>query len=378
MNRMAVFVFYDFEGFIDDYVRYLLDSLMEITKKTVVVSNGKLSKKEREKLEIFTENIYERENKGFDAGAYKDVFTNFMKNEKWENWDEIILLNDTFYGPVYPWRDVFEKMDKQNVDFWGMTKQENYKCDGDIVLPTHVQSYFLAIRKKLFLSTSFRLFWEQMEYPLNLHDAIFNFEIRFTYFFRQKNFKYSVYTDVCGVDFPINNSELIYAHYITELLSVAKMPLVKRKALTLTNFEKAQTALSYISEHTMYDVDLIKRHMLRLDNLFQPFGYRQLNEFCKRYSKIYIYGNGKIGNLVSKYFQCKGIKFEKYIVTEKKNTDGDNVISYDSFVMDNDTGIILALGMRNLEEVLLKIACNMPSANLLIPNYGIVLSDYDR
>lgn len=373
MKRMAIFVFYDFEGIVGEYVKYLVSSLKAITEKTIIVSNGSLSKRAKQELEVFTEYIYERDNKGFDAGAYKDVFTTYLCDESFDQWDEVILLNDTFYGPVYPWQEVFEKMDSQDVDFWGMTKQECYKWPDGTILSSHIQTYFLVIRKKILLSDSFYKFWEQMKYPENHSDAVMNFEVKFTSYFSKKGFKYAVYTDVSESDFLINKSELTYEYYVTELLSITKMPLVKRSALVLDHFEKAQAALEYISSHTAYDVNLILKNLAHLEknHQFKPFGYSQLDIFCSSYKNIYVYGNGKIGNLVGKYLQWRGIKFDGYVVSTKKENDDNNVISYNDLIMDNNTGIILALGKKNAEEVLPKIVCDIPIENLLIPNYDI-------
>ena len=343
---------------------------MTITQKIVIVSNGKLKEKERAKLRSYTSYIYERDNIGFDAGAYKDTFTHYLREESFERWDEIILLNDTFYGPMYPWSDVFDKMDKQDVDFWGMTKQEIYRWNDGTILPTHVQSYFLAIRKRMLCSESFRLFWEQMEYPVKQQEAVLNFEVRFTSYFCQKNFRYTVYTDVCGVDFPAINSE-IYMYYITELLSVAKMPLVKRKALEFLNFEKARVAFDYISDNTIYNMDLIKRHMQHLDRncVLKPFGYWQLDDFCRKHPDFYIYGAGKIGSLVGKYLQWRGLRVDRYVVSSKREGEGDNVLSFRDAVISKNTGIILALSKKNMEEVLTEVVCDISPDNLLIPRW---------
>ncbi len=381
VNRMAIFVFYDWEGYVEDYVRYLLNSLMAVTQKIVIVSNGKLRQEERKKLAIYTPCIYERDNRGFDAGAYKDAFLYYLREEPLDQWDEVILLNDTFYGPVYPWSNVFDKMDKQDVDFWGMTKQEICRWNDNTILPVHVQAYFLAVRKRMLCSESFRLFWEEMEYPVSLPETVLNFEVRFTSFFCQKKFRYTVYTDVCGVYFPARSSDILYIYYIMELLSEVKMPLVKRKALELPNFVKAREVFGYISEHTDYDVDLIKRHMQRWgrNHVTQPFSYWQLDDFCRKHPDFYIYGNGKMGRLVGKYLQWRGMGSDRHIVSVKGEGEGKNVTSYKDAVINKNTGIILALGKKNTAEVLAEIVSDVPLENLLIPNYEIeVLKDVDR
>ena len=372
MRRMAIFVFYDFEGIVDEYVKYLLQSLMTVAEKIVIVSNGKLDIKGRKEFEIFTKYVYERDNRGYDAGAYKDTFTVYLKNEEWEKWDEVIMLNDTFYGPIYPWQEVFEKMDRQNVDFWGMTKQEKYKWYDGTILPPHIQSYFLAVRKKILVSDTFKEFWINMDYSEELLDAVLNFEVRFTNYFSKHNYKYITYVDVMRSDFLIDKTELPYEYYIMELLTITRMPLVKRKALTILNFEKALKTFQCMSQYTEYDIELIKKHMERLDinQKISPFGYLEVNSFCERFPVVSIYGHGKIGKQVGAYLRWRGLKFEKYIVPEKKESDGDSVVSYRELVIDNETGIIIALGRMNTAEVLPEITKEIPREQLLIPRYA--------
>lgn len=368
---MVIFVFYDFEGIVDGYVKYLLKSLKTIAKKIVILSNGKLDIEGRKEFETFTEYIYERDNVGLDAGAYKDAFLYYLKNEEWENWDEIIMLNDTFYGPVYPWQEVFTKMDHQDIDFWGMTKVEGFNKD-NIIRPTYIQSYFLAVRKKMFLSDAFYDFWKNMEYPQGLYDAVLNFEMKFADYFSRHNFKYLTYMDVMGNDYIAGKALSPYMKYTLELLAITRMPLVKRKALTIDNFENAINTIRYILNNTKYDVELIKTHMRRLDGnkKLVPYGYMEIDDFCKKYPKVYIYGHGKYGNYVSTYFKWKNYNFEKFIVTVKEDSDGDYVISYADLKMDDQTGIIIAVGKTNLNQILPILTKEIPATQLLVPRYS--------
>lgn len=370
MKRMAVFVLYDFEGKVERYVEYLLKSLSTVVEKMIVVSNGNLGMQEKAKIEVLTEYIYERDNKGLDAGAYKDVFTAYVKNKEWEKWDEVILLNDSFYGPMYPWQEVFEKMDYQDVDFWGMTKVNELIREDEPIIPTYIQSYFIAVRKKMLCSDVFHFFWDKMDYPKDLYDAVVNFEMKFTDYFSKFNYKYLTYTDVMENNY-ITSRTSPYISYTLELLATTRMPLVKRKALTIDNFENARNTIKYISAYTEYDVELIKSHMIRLDSNHKlaPYGYMEIDDFCKRNPKIYIYGHGKYGHLVESYFRWRSHNYEKFIVTTKAESDGENVISYSDLKVDDQTGILLAVGKKNLDQILPIVAKDISASQLLVPRF---------
>ena len=48
-KRLGIFIFYDKDNIIDDYVIYMLDSLTEAVNELIIVSNSKLDKKELSK-----------------------------------------------------------------------------------------------------------------------------------------------------------------------------------------------------------------------------------------------------------------------------------------------------------------------------------------
>jgi rhamnosyltransferase len=151
VNRLCIYVVYDKDGIVDDYIPYFLNALAPFVNQFVIVCNGKLNDEGREKLSRFTRDLFVRPNEGYDSGAVKDVLFNLYGWEKVLQFEELLICNDTFYGPLYPLSECFNKMDKSDVDFWGWAGS-----DADTVYhiyhPVHLQSYFLNIRKTLLSS----------------------------------------------------------------------------------------------------------------------------------------------------------------------------------------------------------------------------------
>ena len=86
VRRLGIFVFYDASGIVDLYIQELLKSLLSELNKLVIVVNGKITNNCRQVLEKYSNNIFIRENKGFDAGAYKEFFFKFYCQVKtWNN-----------------------------------------------------------------------------------------------------------------------------------------------------------------------------------------------------------------------------------------------------------------------------------------------------
>lgn len=131
---------YDRDGIIDDYLIFFLMSLKIVSDRLVVAVNGLLTEEGEQKLRGVADEIYRRPNMGFDFGAYKDVLENYLKPRELEQYQELILCNDTCYGPFIPFEDIFAQMRERTLEFWSMNYIE------DSLLP-HFQSYFMVFRR---------------------------------------------------------------------------------------------------------------------------------------------------------------------------------------------------------------------------------------
>ena len=163
MKRLGIFVFYDKQGIVDRYVEYLLDSLREHLSRLVIVCNGILTADGSCTLQKYTKEVYLRENKGFDAMAYKLAMTSYLGWDEVAQFDEVLLFNDTFYGPFYPFAEMFEAMEHKPCDFWGITSEKRFKdylFGTDTVTPTHVHTYFCVYRRRAVINEAFRNYWD--------------------------------------------------------------------------------------------------------------------------------------------------------------------------------------------------------------------------
>ena len=276
-KRLGVFIFYDKEGIVDDYVLTLLKSLKEAVADIIIVSNCSLQEEEKKKFEKFTDKIKIRKNIGLDAGAFKDTFMEYQ--EYFKTFDELILMNDTFYGPFIPFKTIFEDMAKKDIDFWGLTA--NYQSpDGfgylpNHVIPSHIQTFFLALRKNVLESDAFNTYW--MNYNIkkmnSFEKVVTKHEIYFTQFLEQAGFKWDIYTDLeryHSQNIEENYNYYAYASY--DLIKNCQCPFIKRKnfvfeksdALYLSDGEDNKKSLEYIKNHTEYDVNNIYKNLTRL------------------------------------------------------------------------------------------------------------------
>lgn len=366
-RRIGIYVFYDADGIVDNYIEYFLKRIYKNFKKILFVVNGKIQNESKRRIEKYISQIYFRENYGYDAGAYKDVFLNIIREEELKAYDELVLMNDTFFGPFYSFNKIWNKYG-EDVDFWGLSRYTGGKGEGDF--PTHIQSYFIAIRKKLFLDTSFMKFWNEMPYPDSFWMAVKEFEIKFTVYFEKKGFKWKSIIDEWVINEEVSeniNPSLSYAY---SLIKEVEFPILKKKALGIdsVNYIESLEAIKYLENNKLYDVKYIWESLYR-NTIKSAFNYKELESFYYSHSCIYIYGAGKFGKSVENYFQYRGWKFEGYLVSDLKKDIVENISIYDKSKIQESDGIILALGRKNLEEVIDGILTDLKEEQLFIPKY---------
>ncbi len=168
MKRLCFFSHFDRDAIVDDYVICYLEGLKTVADCIIFISNSGLSRKEQEKLSDIAENVIVRENTGYDFGSWKEGLERFGF-ENLEEYDEIILANDSCYGPLYPFSEMFDKMAGKNCDFWGVTKN-------NAIFP-HVQSFFLVFRKAVFNSAVFRAFWQKVVPLKGKYEMVDTYEV---------------------------------------------------------------------------------------------------------------------------------------------------------------------------------------------------------
>ncbi|WP_082485053.1 rhamnan synthesis F family protein [Microbacterium sp. Leaf151] len=223
-RRLVVYVVYDRRGGVDDYVVHALQGMRDHATHILVVINGKLSDDARRRLEPAVDEILLRENTGFDIWAHKDALDHL--GPQLVEFDEIVLTNDTWFGPVRPYGPVFDRMDALDTDFWGMTdhaREEPNPFTGEGVLPYHLQSFWIAVRRDMFISPRWERYWRELPEMPSYFDAVLKHETIFTETFVEAGFASAV--AFASDDYPTDHPAL----FNPTLLIDDGCPLVKRR-----------------------------------------------------------------------------------------------------------------------------------------------------
>ena len=320
---------------------------------------------ECEKLESYSDYIIFRENKGYDAGAYKCALRDQYVHKWLNECDELILCNDTFYGPFVSFQEIFEEMASQNADFWGLNLSDNG-------LITFIQSYFLVFKIKIWKKGDLQEFFEKAidENTQDFKSVLYTFEQGIYKFLTNRGYrsgalKQQRYHILSSVDGNICYDQL---------------PLLKKKVFTDKFYDKKKilNSLAYIAQHYDYDINLIledikdkycidinfdeiKNHLIEVHK--EPIEIAKVKKadlinFSEKNKKVYIYGTGAYGKLVYQIVERKFIK--GFIVSDEKMTEDKNffdipIYKISDLAICRDLPIIVALNKSNSEEVVEKL-----------------------
>lgn len=356
MTRLGIVSIFDVDGKIYPYLEYYLYELSKVLNSMIIISNGMLRIEEKEKLKRFTERVYERENIGYDAGAYKYVMRKYISEKEWNTFDEIVLSNDTCFGPLKSFEDIFSEMDyKGNFDLWGINALNSgfFK---------YIQSNFIVIKRGAF--TILKEYFEKYinEHASTKHDVCINFETGLYLKLIRNGFKAGSYIEYNDVD-PYNSSFYLAKDY--------KCPLIKKNADIKKYTQNMLYLIDYIKENTYYDSSLIEEYYnekfnvvlknYNKENVLPHYmhvsftvGEADINKFICQNKKIYVYGIGKIAEYFMQYFEDKISNLNGFIVSDDKY----NLEFYSQYkvykiseISDRTTAIIVALNRKNTDEV---------------------------
>lgn len=345
MNRLCIYVTYNKENRIKEYMGHMVKALRECVSTLYVVCNYSKMTAGLEYIQDHVDDIFYRQNLGYDAGAYKDMLCDILGWDKVQQYDELVLLNDSFVGPFYELGAYFDRMTKAPCDFWGMTRNPaGYLESVSYQFNPHIHSYFMVFKKCIVQSDCFKKFWMNLDYPQTFSEAVWKFEIGINEFLEGNGFCSLAFMDLYGLIFAENEIPfLLYSH---EMIRDNKLPILKKKSLLIRNkgFENALNAIAFLEEQHLYPTPWIWE---LLDSQFYMEGYASenpncLEQFKDKYRKIYIYGAGVCGKNLQLYFKHKDWQFDGFIVSDKSGQDVECQL-LNEIELDEDTGIIISV-----------------------------------
>ena len=259
MKRLLIYVHFNKYDHISRHVFYQIEHMRPLFEKLVFISNSKLSLSEVEKLreKKLIDEFIQRENTGYDFGAWHDGMA-LVGFDKLKEYDSITVMNDTCFGPLWDMEPIYQKYESDSeVDFWGMTNHQEVK-QRNLFINEHLQSYFISFKNRLIQSTVFQKFWQSVENYIDVQKVIDNYETQYTKKFVDAGFKYQTILNTIPLkdDFFHSNFTIHYPHVLLE----NHVPFIKIKTFDLTQ-HLAPYLLQEIEKVSDYPTEFILSHM---------------------------------------------------------------------------------------------------------------------
>ncbi len=266
-KRILIYVHYNKDNNLSEHVLYQLQKIKPYYRKVIVLSNSKLAKLPRNKLEKYADTIIERENIGFDFAAWRDGMLNIGWNDLL-NYDELTIMNDTCFGPIRDMSEIYGRFsENKTIDFWGITnhREEAYGMPGTMTsenplgdpIPEYIQTYFVTFKNNVIQSKVFQAFWNSIEDQTDIKQAIIHYETQLTRLLESAGYVSGVLVETKDIAMP-DYAPFHNACLWTPGILLPLSPFIKRKAfvrnnyasqIILSNFEKIDYPLSYILDY---------------------------------------------------------------------------------------------------------------------------------
>lgn len=172
---------------------------------------------------------------------------------------------------------MFGSMDaRPELDFWGITKFHMVPVDPYGIIDCgyireHIQSHFIAVRKRMLSSREFHEYWENMPKIKSYGESVAYHESYFTHHFASKGYKWDVYVNTDDMkkftEYPLLKAP-------KRLMQEKRCPIFKRRSffhnyedfLNGSIGEPTYELMEYLKTETDYDVELIWENILRCCN----------------------------------------------------------------------------------------------------------------
>lgn len=333
MKRIAIYVIYDKDGILDSYREFFLKKLRPFVDTIVAVVSGTLSDDSLKILRTLVDDYFLRDNKGLLAGSWIDGIAHIGWN-KLSHYDELLMLNDSFFGPFYPLDDFFEKMEKSDSDFYGVLKnfeEKSYKTiAGRPLKHGYFRGsicYFYVIKQKLLHSKAFKAYWTSKPVINEPWDTYFFAEMNFYDYVIDHGFKVDAYQSdkLKGYFFDnlSQNMELLVKNNKIPFARIRPFCTnMKDDSLTVGYGMDPRRTLEFIEKNTNYDVNMIWDYILRTKNLTDIYEQLQLEYVIPKnlVEKQFLYKN-KIAVIIHIYYLDLVPTIVDYCNNFPQNTD---------------------------------------------------------
>ncbi|MCM1143813.1 MAG: rhamnan synthesis F family protein [Lachnoclostridium sp.] len=247
-------------------VFFLLREIKTVVNELVVVSAKILSKSERDRICGYADKVYENI-AGFDVNRWQFA----IKREDIQN-KEVVLFNDSFFGPLYPLNFIFEDMQTKEIDFWGFSSAADIRHKGHKFL----QTYFMVFKRQVVQRLVFHEFWSKLPNIHNLNEYKRFVEYKMTYDFEKAGMTWCAYLDtketdkkrLNNMDSMLLSPEKVMREKMIPIISKHSFIARREVVLNYNNGSEIKEAIDFIKRNTGYNEQLIYQYFIKRCNIY--------------------------------------------------------------------------------------------------------------
>lgn len=260
MKRLTFFSFFDPNKQIDSYVIHYLKELSEVSD-IIFSTDCNISEKELSKIKNLVLFSLINQHGEYDFGSHKRAYIEASNRNLLNNYDWLILANDSCYGPFYKFKPILLKMESKELDYWGFTHNT-------VDLTPHIQSYFVAIKSNAFLSQTFNDFILSIKQESIRRNIILNYEHGLTKKLKNAGFKYDTFFTEEPLSF-LHDPVKDWDKMIEKGFPFIKRTLFTRNTYRLKNLKTYKNIIH--QNFPEYDLKLIEENLDRYSTLISRF-----------------------------------------------------------------------------------------------------------
>ncbi len=251
-HKVSVFASYSGNGRIEDYVIELLKGLNEISDYIVFVADNPIFPEELEKIKDLCNYCTFNRHEEYDFGSYKRGYLYLKDNGILTEDDDLVFLNDSNYGPIYPFEEVINNFNSKKCDFYGLSVSSDPQ--------RYLQSFFYIFKPQVYNSKPFYRFMRSVKREISAACVVYNYEMTFTQYLSDAGFSYSSFVPEEKFKADVKRNAYIPTKWGKTLLKNYRYPLVKIKALQGSTVEKPEDILAYVRQENEKLYNIILPH----------------------------------------------------------------------------------------------------------------------
>ena len=284
MKILTIFAGYDKDNIIDDYVLFYLKELKKLSD-IIYIADCEMSEFELNKVRDYTIKTISERHGEYDFGSYKRGYIYAKENNILENYDYLILCNDSVYGPFFSLNNLFDKM--KDYKFGGLYKSRDIK----IAHHYYIGSFFIILKREIFLSDIFCDFINSIKKEKDKMNIIKNYEFGLSKLILDNNINIEgLFTDA-----DISNRPYFEPlELLNEGFPFIKKHILEKNITVPLNIEELKLIIQKIKKS--YDIKLI------INNLNRIADSKQIKYLFQRFKPFnYNFMHKKILNIFSRY-----------------------------------------------------------------------------